>query len=73
MTYTEPQRTEQEAQEVSPRPATPTRNATWRFLGDRTAADQAYCVRFGVNLAPEPFVAPGGAWAYALPDADPGR
>lgn len=41
--------------------------ATWRYLGDREAADLAYCVRFGVARAPEPFVAPGGALAYAVP------
>ncbi len=41
--------------------------ATWRYLGDRDAADLAYCVRFGVARAPEPYVAPGGALAYPVP------
>ncbi len=43
------------------------RNATWRYLGDRVAADGAYCARFGVPAAPEPVVALGGVWVYALP------
>ena len=46
---------------------------TWRFLGDRAAADTAYCVRFNVPQAPEPLVAPDGAWAYALPAVKPPR
>ncbi len=41
--------------------------ATWRYMGDRDAADQAYCARFGVPSAPEPTVALGGAWAYTVP------
>ena len=40
---------------------------SWRYLGERAAADGAYCVRFSVTEAPEPYVVPGGAWAYALP------
>ncbi len=40
---------------------------TWRYLGDRDAADLAYCARFGVQEAPEPALVIGGAWAYALP------
>ena len=44
--------------------------ATWRYLGDRDDADRAYCFRFGVSQAPEPMVAPGGAWAYPLPGAE---
>ncbi len=48
------------------RPMSP-RDATWRYLGDRAAADNAYCARFGVTAAPEPYVVPGGGWAYALP------
>jgi hypothetical protein len=40
---------------------------SWRYIGDRAAADGAYCVRFSVTEAPEPYVVPGGAWAYALP------
>jgi hypothetical protein len=44
---------------------------SWRYLGDRAAADSAYCSRFGVAQAPEPWVALGGAWAYTLPDVAP--
>ncbi len=40
---------------------------TWRYVGDRDAADQAYCARFGVPTAPEPTVALGGALAYTVP------
>ena len=40
---------------------------TWRYLGDRGAADLAYCERFGTIEAPEPAVTPGGLWAYVLP------
>jgi hypothetical protein len=46
---------------------------TWRYQGEREAADLAYCVRFGVDKAPEPTIAPGGALAYALPAVDPRR
>ena len=46
---------------------------TWRYLGDRTAADMAYCARFGVTEAPEPTRAPGGIWAYTLPAAVPAQ
>ncbi len=42
---------------------------TWRYLGEREAADLAYCARFGVAAAPEPTVVHGGAWAYTLPEA----
>ena len=44
--------------------------ATWRYLGDRAAADTAYCARFGTHQAPEPSVAPGGILAYPLPAVD---
>lgn len=40
---------------------------TWRFLGDRAAADLAYCARFGTTEAPMPAATPGGQWAYTLP------
>lgn len=40
---------------------------SWRYMGERAAADGAYCVRFSVAEAPEPYAVPGGAWAYALP------
>ncbi len=43
--------------------------ATWRYIGEREAADRAYCLRFGVELAPEATIALGGAWAYPLPGA----
>lgn len=42
---------------------------TWRYLGDRTAADLAYCARFGVQEAPEPTESLNGVWSYALPTA----
>ncbi len=42
---------------------------TWRFLGERDAADRAYCARFGVSEAPEPVRVLGGALAYAVPAA----
>jgi hypothetical protein len=58
---------EGEALAVPLRPLMSPREPTWRYLGDRSAADLAYCARFGVNQAPEPIVALGGAWAYALP------
>ncbi|MBA3945670.1 MAG: hypothetical protein H0X37_14025 [Herpetosiphonaceae bacterium] len=41
--------------------------ATWRYVGERDAADLAYCVRFDVTEAPEPTIALGGAFAYAVP------
>jgi hypothetical protein len=41
--------------------------ATWRYQGERAEADRAYCARFGVETAPEPTRAPGGAYAYPLP------
>lgn len=47
----------------------PIQGVTWRYLGDRIAADSAYCARFDVQHAPEPLVAPDGAWAYVLPGA----
>ena len=43
--------------------------ATWRYLGDRTTADLAYCARFATDAAPEPIAALGGGWAYPLPSA----
>ncbi len=43
---------------------------TWRYLGERDAADRAYCTRFGVPVAPEPNVAHGGVWAYTLPERE---
>lgn len=46
---------------------------TWRYLGERAAADSAYCARFNVLQAPEPLVALDGAWAYTLPVAKPLR
>lgn len=52
------------------RPA-PVRDATWRYIGERAAADLAYCLRFGTAVAPEPSIALGGAWAYPLPGAKP--
>jgi hypothetical protein len=46
---------------------------TWRYLGDRTAADTAYCIRFGTDKAPEPAITPGGLLAYALPGTEMAR
>ena len=45
--------------------------ATWRYVGSRSDADLAYCARFGTDEAPEPTVALGCAWAYALPGTQP--
>lgn len=46
---------------------------TWRYLGNRDAADVAYCARFGTTEAPEPSMAPGGMWAYTLPASETRR
>jgi hypothetical protein len=46
---------------------TSTLTTTWRYLGERTAADLAYCVRFGVPEAPEPTESFAGVLSYALP------
>lgn len=46
---------------------------TWRYLGDRGAADLAYCERFGTKEAPEPSMVPGGLLAYGLPATEPVR
>lgn len=43
------------------------RTPTWRYIGDRAAADQAYRLRFGVAEAPEP-IAFRGMFAYTLPN-----
>ena len=40
---------------------------SWRYLGERDEADVAYCVRFGVQEAPEPTKAANGVWSYTLP------
>jgi len=50
-----------------PLPTPSTNITTWRYLGDRTAADLAYCVRFDVQEAPEPVGSLAGVWSYALP------
>jgi hypothetical protein len=42
--------------------------AQWRYLGDRTAADAAYCLRFGVVDAPEPSGMPSSVWSYTIPE-----
>ena len=49
------------------------RTASWRYSGDRAAADLAYCARFGVAQSPEPYAVGGGVWAYALPGAESSR
>jgi hypothetical protein len=45
----------------------------WRYLGERTAADAAYCLRFGVAQAPEPESMPNSVWSYAMPVVQPKR
>ncbi len=40
---------------------------TWRYLGERAAADLAYCARFGVVQAPEPMMLSDDILAYTLP------
>lgn len=47
--------------------------AQWRYLGERSAADAAYCLRFGVAQAPEPEVMPSSVWSYAMPASTPKR
>jgi hypothetical protein len=44
--------------------------ATWRYFGERLAADSAYCARFGITEAPEPILM-RGVWLYTLPTAEP--
>lgn len=51
----------------------PIQGVTWRYLGERVAADSAYCARFNVQQAPEPLVSQDGAWAYTLPGSTPSR
>ncbi len=48
-------------------------DARWRFLGDRADADVAYCLRFGVTQAPDPYVTSGNTWSYALPTIEAPR
>jgi hypothetical protein len=67
MIDSDPQRVEQGVAEAVIRPLTPPRAATWRYLGERAAADDAYCARFGVSQAPEPSVGQDKVWSYALP------
>ena len=45
---------------------------TWRYLGERAVADAAYCVRFGVVVAPEPSEY-AGVLSYAVPSDVPRR
>lgn len=47
--------------------------AMWRYLGEREAADLAYCARFGVAKAPEPVQVLAGVWGYTLPTDVPRR
>ena len=63
MTSPEPRVFEMERVATTAWPSGP----TWRYLGDRAAADLAYCARFGTTEAPEPAMAAGGVWAYPLP------
>ena len=66
VTNLEPYSVESEPVEPAAWPTVP----TWRYLGDRAAADVAYCARFGTSEAPTPSKAPGGLWAYVLPTAE---
>lgn len=67
------QAVEQITAEAVTRPLGPVRVATWRFLGERAAADDAYCTRFGVSHAPEPTIDRDKVWAYTLPVVEPSR
>ena len=69
MTNLEPRAVEADAVVTAAWPTVP----TWRFLGDRAAADVAYCARFGTNEAPTPSLTPGGLWAYVLPTTESSR
>lgn len=73
MSNTDPQPVEQATAEAVIRPITQPRAATWRYLGERLAADDAYCARFGVSHAPEPSKGHDNVWAYALPVVEPPR
>lgn len=73
MIDSDPQLTEQITAETVMQPPTPPRVATWRYLGERTAADDAYCARFGVSHAPEPYIGRDKVWAYTLPAVEPSR
>jgi hypothetical protein len=52
----------------SPVPQVRSNAPTWRYIGERDAADLAYCRRFAVSKAPEPSLVVGGILAYALPE-----
>ena len=67
MAHSEVAITDRDVAAIPAAPSARISHATWRYIGDRVAADQAYCARFSVTLAPEPIVALGGAWAYTLP------
>ena len=69
VTNLEPHAVEADPVKTAARPTVP----TWRYLGDRAAADVAYCARFGTNEAPTPSLAPGGLWAYVLPTTESSR
>ncbi|HEX6289415.1 MAG TPA: hypothetical protein VFZ66_09510 [Herpetosiphonaceae bacterium] len=71
MLYPEPNTTVYEQHSgVTGSPMRP-HEAHWRFLGEREAADAAYCLRFGVVQAPEPSGMPDGVWSYAIPGVQP--
>lgn len=65
----EAQAVESTAAEAIARPLVSPLAATWRYLGERAAADDAYCARFGVSHAPEPSIDRDKVLAYALPMA----
>ncbi len=73
MTHPEPKPAERDVSGEATGRSAGAGDATWRYIGDRIAADNAYCARFDVAQAPEPSVALGGAWAYALPAIEPLR
>ena len=74
MIDSDPQQVNPVVAEAVTRPLAPPRAATWRYLGERAAADDAYCARFGVSHAPEPAsTGHNNVWAYALPVVEPPR
>ena len=73
MLHPEPENAAHEQHSGLARPPMRSLEAQWRYLGERSAADAAYCLRFGVAQAPEPEGMPGSVWAYAMPAAQPKR
>lgn len=67
----EPEKTDHEQNGGVTRPPVRILEAQWRYLGERGAADAAYCLRFGVAQAPEPSVIAGSVLSYAIPGGQP--